>query len=118
MTDFDFSGPMASSGCRILVIFGVGDGALVAQAADYPFQHIYGVEPSHHVAIHTAFTHADNQKITIVHGKGERGWRQIAGEIPADMPVLFLFNGPTAEADREAVAGVRDMGRDVVEVRD
>ena len=118
MTNFDFSTPMVRSGCRILVVFGIGDGAVIGEAADFPFDHIYGIEPSHHQAIVTAFKQAENQKITIIHGKGERGWRQIAEEIAAETPVLFLFGGPSAEGDRAAVAAARDMTRDVVVVRD
>lgn len=118
MTDFDFTAPMVRSGCRYAVMFGVGDGALIAQAADFPFLHIYGVEPSHHVAIHTAFKHADNQKITIIHGKGARGWGAVGPEIPADAPVLFLFEAERLEADLAAVKAVRDMARDAVFVRD
>ena len=118
MTDFDFSTPMVRSGCRILVVFGIGDGAVIAEAADFPFDHIYGIEPSHHQAIVTSFKHAENQKITIIHGKGERGWRQISTEISAETPTLFLFNGATAETDKAAVSAARDMVRDFVLVRD
>lgn len=118
MTDFDFSTPMVRSGCRILVVFGIGDGAVIGEAADFPFDHIYGIEPLHHQAIVTAFKQAENQKITIIHGKGERGWRQISAEISAGTPVLFLFGGATAEADRAAISAVRDMTRDVILVRD
>jgi hypothetical protein len=114
MTDFDFSTPMVRSGCRILVVFGIGDGSVIAEAADFPFDHIYGVEPSHHQAIVTAFKHADNQKITILHGKGARGWGQISEEISAETPVLFLFGGANAESDRQAVVATRDMTRDVI----
>jgi hypothetical protein len=118
MTDFDFSTPMVRSGCRILVVFGIGDGAVIGAAADFPFDHIYGIEASHHQAIVTAFKHAENQKITLIHGKGARGWGQVSDEIPAETPVLFLFGGATAESDRAAVSAVRDMSRDVVSVRD
>lgn len=118
MTDFDFPAAMVRSGCRYLVMFGIGDGALLAQAADFPFLHIYGVEPSHHAAINAAFKHADNQAMTVIHGKGARGWGQIADEIPADAPVLFLLSAATAEADKAAVAATRDMSRDMVSVRD
>ena len=118
MTDFDFSTPMVRSGCRYLVMFGVGDGSLIAQAADFPFLHIYGVEPSHHQAIVTAFKHAENQSMTVIHGKGERGWREVAPEIPADAPVLFLFDKERLTADLAAVSAARDMARDAVFVRD
>lgn len=118
MTDFDFSTPMVRSGCRHVVVFGIGDGALIAQAADFPFLHIYGVEPSHHVAIHTAFKHADNQGITILHGKGARGWSAVAPEIPEGAPVLFIFDKDRLEADLPAISAIRDMGRDAVFVRD
>ena len=118
MTDFDFSTPMIRSGCRILVVFGIGDGAVIDEAAAFPFDHIYGIEPSHHQAIVTAFKHAETQKITIIHGKGARGWGQVSEEISAETPVLFLFTGPTAETDKAAVAAARDMSRDVVSVRD
>ena len=118
MTDFDFSTPMVRSGCRILVVFGIGDGSVIAEAADFPFDHIYGIEPSHHQAIVTAFKQAENQKITILHGKGGRGWGQISAEISAKTPVLFLFSGANAESDKAAVSAVRDMTHDVLSVRD
>src|SRR5579859_8279082 len=112
MTDFDFSTAMVRSGCRILVVFGIGDGSVIGEAAEFPFDHIYGIEPSHHQAIVTAFKQAENQKITVIHGKGARGWGQVSPEIPAETPVLFLFGGATAESDKAAVAATRDMVRD------
>ena len=118
MTDLDFSTPMVRSGCRILVVFGIGDGSVIGEAADFPFDHIYGIEPSHHQAIVTAFKHAENQKITIIHGKGARGWGQVSGEISAETPIFFLFSDASAEADRAAVSVSRDMTRDVILVRD
>jgi hypothetical protein len=114
MTDFDFSTAMVRSGCRILVVFGIGDGSVIGEAAEFPFDHIYGIEASHHQAIVTAFKHAENQKITIIHGKGARGWGQIAAEILPETPVLFLLD----EKDRAVPAATRDMSRDTVWVRD
>lgn len=118
MTDFDFTAAMVQSGCRILVVFGIGDGSVIGEAADFPFDHIYGIEPSHHQAITTAFKHAENQKITLIHGKGARGWGQVSAEIPAATPVLFLFGGANAESDKAAVSATRDLSCDLVWIRD
>lgn len=98
---------------RYLVEFGTGDGEAAAYAADFPFDHIYSLDPSHRLAIQAAFRHAANQKMTFIHGKGERAWRQIAPEIPDRSPILFLLDGGQFEPDFAAIAASRDIGRDV-----
>jgi len=118
LRDIDLGAIIASHGVRYLVEFGAGDGDDTAHAADFPFDHIYSIEPSHRLAIQGAFRHSANQKMTFIHGKGERGWRQAAPEIPAEQPVLFLLDGASFEADLAAILLHRDVWRDVFLVED
>ena len=118
LRDIDLGDIIASYGVRYLVEFGTGEGEDMAFAADFPFDHLYSIEPSHRQAIQAAFRHSANQKMTFIHGKGERGWRQAAPEIPGEMPVLFLLDGAALEADLAAIVKHRGIGRDVFLVED
>jgi len=109
----DLPGIIAAYGVRYLVEFGTGGGDDAAFAADFPFDHIYSIEPSHRLAIQAAFRHSANLRMTFIHGDGERAWRQIAPEIPAEQPVLFLLDGGAFEQDLAAIARHRDVARDV-----
>ena len=114
LEQIDLGRLIASHGLRYLVEFGTGEGKDAAYAADFPFDHIYSIEPSHRLAIQAAFRHSANQKMTFIHGKGERGWRQVCAEIPAEIPVLFLLHGEQAESDLAVIAASRPAGQDVV----
>jgi len=116
--DIDLADIIASYGVRYLVEFGTGEGGDAGIAAGFAFDHIYSIEPSHRLAIQAAFRHSANQKMTFIHGKGERGWRQAAPEIPGEFPVLFLLDGPALETDLAAIAKHRDFARDVFLVDD
>jgi hypothetical protein len=118
LRDIDLSSIIAAHGVRYLVEFGTGKGEDTGFAADFPFDHIYSIEPSHRLAIEAAFRHSANQKMTFIHGKGERGWRQAAPEIPGEMPILFLLDGAALEADYAAIVRHRDVSRDVFLVED
>jgi hypothetical protein len=113
LRDIDLAEIIASHRVTYLVEFGTGEGEDAAYAANFPFDHIYSIEPSHRLAIAAAFRHAANQKMTFIHGKGERGWRQVAPEIPRGQPILFLLDGATLEADLGAITKARDVRRDV-----
>lgn len=113
LRDIDLAAIIETHGVRYLVEFGTGEGEDAGFAAGFPFDHIYSIEPSHRLAIQAAFRHSANQKMTFIHGKGERGWRQAAPEIPGEFPVLFLLDGPALEQDLAAIAKHRDIARDV-----
>jgi len=113
LSEIDLSALMSAHEVRYLVEFGTGEGEDAAIAATFPFDHIYSIEPSHRLAIQAAFRHAANQKMTFIHGKGERAWRQVAPEIPGEHPVLFLLDGEAVEADLAAITRHRDIRRDV-----
>jgi len=113
LSGIDLNGLIEAHDVRYLVEFGTGEGEDAAYAAGFPFDHIYSLEGSHRQAIQAAFRHSSNQKMTFIHGKGERGWRQVYPEIPAEMPVLFLLDGEQAAADFAAIAKYRDTRRDL-----
>jgi hypothetical protein len=115
--------------CRYFVETGGGDGAGVDQAQGVGFKHLYSIERDHARAITTAFRHAANLGITIIHGRPERGLKETLGELPAGIPVLFHLNAPPREDDlRKAetlgqlplerqlrqIAETRDPARDVI----
>jgi hypothetical protein len=113
LSGIDLGDLIGAHGVRYLVEFGTGEGEDAAYAAGFPFDHVYSLEGSHRLAIQAAFRHAANQKMTFIHGKGERGWRQVFPEIPADAPVLFLLDGDQAEQDFAAIAKYRDVRSDL-----
>jgi hypothetical protein len=113
LAGLDLQALIEAHGLRYLVEFGAGAGEDAAHAALFPFDHIYALEGSHRLAIEAAFRHAANQKMTFIHGKGERGWRQVFPEIPAGVPVLFLLDGEQVEDDFAAIAKYRDVGKDL-----
>ena len=113
LSAIDLNGLIEVHDVRYLVEFGTGEGGDAAYAADFAFDHIYSLEGSHRLAIQAAFRHSSNQKMTFIHGKGERGWRQVHPEIPAEMPILFLLDGDQAEQDLAAIAKYRDTRRDL-----
>jgi len=117
LSETDLAALIERHGLRYFVEFGVGKGEDIVFAADFPFEHLYSIEGSHKLAIEGAFRHSSNQRMSFIHGKGERGWRQVSFEIPADAPVLFLLDEAQAENDRAAIAASRDMGRDIVLLR-
>jgi len=119
LATIDLARLVADFGCRYFVEFGTGDGAGIARAGDLAFEHAYSIEPSHGLAIKAAFRHAECQTMTIIHGRAERGWREVSPEIPADAPVLFVFNPQTLpERDLAMLADARDLRRDVLLVDD
>ena len=113
LSGIDLNGLIEAHDVRYLVEFGTGEGEDAAYAAGFAFDHIYSLEGSHRLAIQAAFRHSSNQKMTFIHGKGERGWRQVHPEIPTEMPVLFLLDGEQAEPDLAAIAKYREVGRDL-----
>lgn len=113
LSGIDLNGLIEVHDVRYLVEFGTGEGADAAYAAGFAFDHIYSLEGSHRMAIQAAFRHSANQKMTFIHGKGERGWRQVFPEIPAGVPVLFLLDGEQVEDDFAAIAKYRDVGKDL-----
>jgi hypothetical protein len=113
LSEIDLNGLIEAHDVRYLVEFGTGQGEDAAYAANFAFDHIYSLEGTHKLAIQAAFRHAANQKMTFIHGKGERGWRQVFPEIPAEMPVLFLLDGEQIEQDLAAIAKYRNVSRDL-----
>lgn len=113
LSGIDLGGLIEAHGVRYLVEFGTGEGEDAAYAAGFPFDHVYSLEGSHRLAIQAAFRHAANQRMTFIHGKGERGWRQVFPEIPSGAPVLFLLDGGQAEQDVAAIAKYRDIRSDL-----
>lgn len=113
LSGIDLNSLIEAHDVRYLVEFGTGEGEDAAYAAGFPFDHIYSLEGSHRLAIQAAFRHSSNQKMTFIHGKGERGWRQVYPEIPAEMPVLFLIDGDQAASDLAAIVKYRDTRRDL-----
>jgi hypothetical protein len=113
LSAIDLPAIIAAHGVRYLVEFGTGDGEDAAYAAGLPFDHIYSIEASHRQAIQAAFRHSSNLRMTFIHGKGERAWRQVAPEIPAEQPVMFLLDGAPFEQDLAAIARHRDISRDI-----
>jgi hypothetical protein len=113
LRDIDLGEIITLHRVRYLVEFGTGEGKDAAIAADFPFDHIYSIEPSHRLSIQAAFRHSAKLNMTFIHGKGERGWRQAAPEIPGEFPVLFLLDGPAFEADLAVISKHRDIARDV-----
>ena len=113
LRDIDLAGLIASYGVRYLVEFGTGEGEDAGFAAEFPFDHIYSIEPSHRLAIQAAFRHSAKLNMTFIHGKGERGWRQAASEIPGEFPVLFLLDGLALETDLPAITTHRDISHDL-----
>lgn len=113
LSGIDLKGLIEAHGARYLVEFGTGEGEDAAHAAGFSFDHVYSLDGSHRLAIQAAFRHAANQKMTFIHGKGERGWRQVFPEIPSGAPVLFLLDGDQAEQDVAAIAKYRDIRSDL-----
>lgn len=121
--DLDSRGLASRYDCRYFVETGGGDGAGVDRAQSAGFAHLYSIERDHARAITTAFRHAPNRAITIIHGRPERGLKEALGELPAGDAVLFHLNAPlrAAEALRQLplerqlrlIAEARDPARDV-----
>lgn len=123
ITDVDFKNIADRYGCRYFVETGGGDGAVVDQARGVGFTHLYSIERDHARAITTAFRHAANRGITIIHGRPERGLAEALGEIPAGQAVLFHLNAPPREDELRQAETLRRLPlerqlRQIVEARD
>jgi hypothetical protein len=124
----DFKDIIDRYDCRHFIETGGGEGVGVEQAQGVGFTHLYSIERDHARALTTAFRHASNRAITIIHGRPERGLKAALGELPARDAVLFHLNAPLREEDLRAaethrrlplerqlrlIAETRDFARDV-----
>jgi hypothetical protein len=128
LSDFDLARMIADFGCRFLIETGTGEGVDIEFAKNFPFEHVYSIEKSLTLAIKVAFRNAQNQRMTIIHGRSERGIKDALEEIPQDAPVIFwLDTQPTFDHDlppspleRELrlISRLRDTSRDIFIVDD
>jgi hypothetical protein len=139
LSDFDLGQMIEQNRCRYLIETGTGGGSGVAFASKFPFEHVYSIEIMHSLAYEVALRHSKNLKITIFHGKSERGLTEIIEEIPPDAPVIYWLDAHFPGADHlkagyasetneavrlplerelRLVAGLRDISRDIFLVDD
>lgn len=128
LSDFDLARMIADFGSRFLIETGTGEGVDIEFAKTFRFEHVYSIETSLTLAIKVAFRNAQNQKMTIIHGRSERGLKEALEEIPQDAPVIFWMDTqPTFEShvppsplERELrlISRLRDTSRDIFLIDD
>ena len=126
LTDFDLRHLITDYGCRVLVETGIGKGQGTDEAATLEFQQIFAIEPQHKPALDLALRHAADHRITVIHGRIERGLEEVLDEIAPDAPVLFWLDAhqpgkdrqPRLELQMRQIAGRRDISRDVFLIDD
>lgn len=135
LIDFDLGQLIAKYGCRTFVETGTGKGAGIEYAAKCDFDHLYSIEIVHGLALEVALRFAKDHRITIIHGKSERGLKEALEEVPAADSVLFWLDARFPGADYglkpydaekneslrlpvqselRVLAGLRDLSRDVI----
>jgi hypothetical protein len=113
LADFDLERLIADRGCRYLVETGTGAGRGVEFAARHDFIQIYSIEIMHKLALDVALRFAADPKVTIIHGKSERGIKEALAEIPAQAPVIFWLDAHYPGADFRLAAYDAEKNHDV-----
>jgi hypothetical protein len=99
LADFDLSGLIADYGCRHLVETGTGVGRGVDEALKHDFRQIFSIEIMHKLALEVALRHSAEHRVTIIHGKSEKGLLEALAEIPPAEPALFWLDAHYPGAD-------------------
>ncbi len=139
LSDFDLDRLIREYGCRYLIETGTGLGKSLEYAAASDFDQVFSIEIMHKLALEAALRFAKNHKVTVIHGKSERGLKEALEEIPPEAPVIYWLDAHFPGADfrlasykdekNEAVrlplerelrllAGLRDISRDVFLIDD
>jgi len=99
LSDFDLDGLIADYGCRYLIETGTGIGRGVEEAAKHDFLQVYSIEIMHKLALDVALRFADNPKVTIIHGKSEKGLKEAMEEMEPGVPAIFWLDAHFPGAD-------------------
>jgi hypothetical protein len=99
LSDFNLSRLIADFGCRHMIETGAGDGRAIAEAVKHDFAQIYCIEKAHKYALDVALRFAADPKVTVIHARAEKGYREAFEEIPPNSPVLFALGAHAPDTD-------------------
>jgi hypothetical protein len=99
LSDFELDRLIADYGCRFLIETGTGLGKSMDHAQAFDFEQIFSIEIVHSLALQAGLRFAKNHKITIIHGKSERGLKEALEEIPGEASVIYWLDAHFPGAD-------------------